>query len=98
MNIQHGIGNRFGYIEKAYYMGVNAYFVPRQKLKHMQHLTMDLENIVLKLIITDRHIFLHDNWLTSEENWKNPGQEVMYSSECFNSNHMEFVGYETLEK
>ena len=26
------------------------------------------------------------------------GQEVMYSSKDFNSNYMEFVGYETREK
>ena len=25
---------------------------------HMQHLTMDLENEILKFIITDRHIFI----------------------------------------
>ena len=37
-------------------MGVNAYFGPRRKMDHTQHLTMEQGNIILKLIITDRHI------------------------------------------
>ena len=63
---------------------------------HMQHITMDMENLILKLIITDRHIFLQNKYLISEKVGK-IGQEVMYSSKCFNSNYMEFVGYETFE-
>ena len=31
LNIQYAIGKGLGYQERAYYMGVNAYFFPRRK-------------------------------------------------------------------
>ena len=66
-------------------MGVNDY------------LTTYIENLSLKLIIKDRHIFLQKNYLISKKLEKS-SQEVIYSSTCFNYNYMEFVGYETCEK
>ena len=63
----------------------------------MQQLTMDLENISLKLIITYIHIVLQKIYLVSEETGKS-GKEVMYSSKCFNSNYMEFVVRGTCDK
>ena len=63
----------------------------------MQHLTMDLKNLSPELIITDRHIVLHKNYLIRGKTEKS-GQEVMYSYKGFNSNYMEFVGYETCAK
>ena len=62
----------------------------------MQHLTMNLENISLKLIITDRHTVLEKKshiWREYESS-----QEVTYSSKYFIYNYMEFVGYETQDK
>ena len=61
INIQYGIGKGFGYRERAYSLGEIAYFGLNGSIEHMQHLTMDLENISLKLIIIDRHIFIHKN-------------------------------------
>ena len=66
-------------------MGVNDY------------LTTYLENLSLKLIIKDRHIFLQKNYLISKKLEKS-GQEVIYYSECFNSIYMDLVGYETCDK
>ena len=65
-----------------------------EQIYHMQNLTMDLENLSLKFIITEGHIFLQKNWLIYKKNRKS-GQEVIYSSKCFNPNYTELVGYET---
>ena len=54
VNIQDEIGKVFVYRED---MVVNAYFGPRKQIDHMKHLTMDLENFGLKLIVIERHIF-----------------------------------------
>ena len=43
MIIRDGIGNGLWSIERAYYMGVNAYFGPRRKNRPHENLTMDLE-------------------------------------------------------
>ena len=63
----------------------------------MQHLTMNFGNQSFILIITDRHIFFLKNWLIYKKTWKT-GQDVMHSSEYFNSNYIEFVGYYKHEK
>ena len=97
MNIKYVIGKVFGSRERAYYMGVNDQFDPRRKIDHVQHLTMNLENVGMKFIITYRHIVIQKKQLISEKTGKS-GQEVMYSSKCFNFNYMEFFGYETRER
>ena len=51
MNIQDVIDKEFGFIERAYSIGVNDYFSIYRPIYHMKRLTMDLENISLKLII-----------------------------------------------
>ena len=78
MNIQDGIGKIFGYIEIAYSMGVNAYFGPRQKIDHMQHLTTDPENLGLKLIITGRHIDLQKKFLTLGKTGKSRSRSNLF--------------------
>ena len=78
-------------------MGVNDYFYLEEQPDHMQHITMDLGNQILNMIITDIHI-LPGKLACICGNLENWDQEVMYSSEYFNSNHMEFVGYDTCEK
>ena len=67
MNIQDAIVKGFGYIERAYYIGV----VLEEKIYHMQNLTTDLEDPSLKLINKDRNIIIHKVWLVCKENWKN---------------------------
>ena len=64
----------------------------------MQHLTMNLENISLKLITADRGIVLHKNCLIYKNKLVKLGQEVIYSSGCFNYNYMYSDGYETCDK
>ena len=63
MNIKDYIGKGFGSQERAYYMGVDAYFFSGEKIDHMQHLTMYLENKSLEFIITYRYIVFQKNWL-----------------------------------
>ena len=41
-----------------------------ENIQPMQHLTMNLENLSLKLIITDRHIVLQKNCLVYGKNGK----------------------------
>ena len=48
-------------------MRVNSYFGPKRTIYHMQHLTIDLGNQGLKLVIIDRHSIFHKNWLIHEE-------------------------------
>ena len=63
----------------------------------MQNLTIDLESLSLKLIITEIHIFIQKNWLISQKS-EIAGKEVIYSSKCFNFNYIEFIGYEIRDK
>ena len=72
--------------------------VPDEKIDRTEHLTMDLESISTKLIIADRGTVLQNNQLIPEEKTGKPYQEEMYSSKIFNSNYIEFDGYETNEK
>ena len=53
-------------MELARYLGIDKdnnlwelmlILFPYEQIDHMQHLTIDLKNLILKLIITDRHIF-----------------------------------------
>ena len=71
MNIKYYIGKGFGYIERAYSMGVNDYFCPiRTNIKHATPRYAP-RNLILGYIITYRHIVLQKNLLIYEENWKN---------------------------
>ena len=65
-----------------------------EPIDHVQHLTMDLENLGLKLIIIDRHI-LSQKSSSYETKTGKADQEVMYYSKSFNSHYMDFVGDET---
>ena len=78
-------------------MGVNDYFGPRRTNRPHATTNYGPGNLNLKLIITDRHIFLQKFQLIIEKKGKS-GQKVMFSSKYFNSNYMEFVGYETCDK
>ena len=71
--------------------------VLEEKIDHMSYLTMDPENLSLKLIITDIHIVLNKK-SHMQIKLKKAGKEVMYYFKCFNSNYMEFVSYETCDK
>ena len=64
----------------------------------MQHLTMDQKNLCLKLIITDTHIILQNNYLVSKEKLVYLDQEVIDYSKYFSSNFIELLGYETRDK
>ena len=75
-------------------MGV---LVPDEKIDHTQHLTMELGNIGLRLIIIDRNIVPQKKLLISEK-LEESGQEVMYPYNYFNCNYMELVGYGTCDK
>ena len=69
--------------------------VPEEQIDHMQHLTMYLENISFALVITDIHTVIQKHWLVYEER---KYQEVIYYSKYFNSNYIDFIGYEKCDK
>ena len=77
-------------------MGVNANFGLIQTNKSHTTPNYESENICLKLVIIDRRTFLQKR-TSYQKKLEKSGQEVMYSSQFFNFNSMECVGYETCE-
>ena len=71
MNIQNGIGKKFGYIERAYFMGVIAYFGPRQT--NIPHATPNYRHGKSKFEVD----YYRQTYFSSEKlahirkNWKN---------------------------
>ena len=68
INIKDGIGEGFRSRERVYYLGVNAYFGPRQT--NIPHATPKYGpgNLILKLFIPYRHIVLQKKYLISGKN------------------------------
>ena len=97
MNIKYGIGKVFGSRERAYCMGVNAQFGPRQINRPCT--TPNYGPVKSKFeVYYYRHTYCYPEKVAHiKKELEKLGQEVIYSSKCFNSNYMEVVGYETRE-
>ena len=97
MNIQYQIGKKFGSREIAYYIFVNAYFGPRltnrphAKTKHGPGKSKFEVGYYIQTYFYPKTLF------HIRKKLKKQGQEVIYSSKCFNCIYMKFLDYETLE-
>ena len=99
MNIQYGIGKGLGHREISYSMGVNAYFGTRRA--DISHATPNYGPVRSKFEVD----YYRQTYRSPEKvvhirrkRKEKSGQEVMYSSNFFNSIFTEFFGYETSDK
>ena len=69
-----------------------------RQLYHMKQLNKHLDCFLVWGLLLQADILFSRKIISCQEKTGKVGQEVMYSYKCFNSDYMEFVGYETYEK